>query len=179
MSATADVVSRSLIEIFESVPEYADYGDPETMRSGEDAYRIAVGQLAKHWGDQLLDLAETPPTPLTGRDVHVIDALVEKVGAVIGQLDDLDRARILDHEGPRSEALRAADAGILKALEEISRLMLGINGPRSASLWLKDSAAPIYRRLRRLGRDIARRNQVLRARRAPWRQDAPPVSPRA
>lgn len=179
MGATAGVVSKNLIEVFESVPEYALYDDPDAVRLGEDAYRVAVGRLTKHWGDQLLELAEAPPTPITGRDLNVIDALVERVSAVINQLNDLDRARVVEHDGMRSEALRVADAAILKALEEISRLMRGISGPRTASLWLKDSAAPIYRRLRRLDRDIARRNQILRARRHPWRDDAPRTAPPA
>lgn len=172
MAAGADVVNKALIEIFESVPEYDDYGDPDAIRIGEDTYRVALGRLAKAWGDQLLELAEEPPTPLTGRDVHTIDALVEKISAIIVQLNDLDRARTLDRAGLRHRALLEADAAILKSLEETSRMMQALSAPRSASLWLKDNAAPIYRRLRRLGRDIARRNQVLRARRQPWRDDS-------
>lgn len=175
MAATADVVSKTLIEIFESVPEYADYDDPEAIRQSEDAYRIALGYLTKTWGEQLLEIAEEPPTPLTSHDLHTIDALVEKVSAVITQLNDLDRARTLGSGEQRRTALRETDAAILKALEETSRMMQGINGPRSVSLWLKANAAPIYRRLYRLSRDIARRNQVLRARRHPWRQDSPSI----
>ena len=175
MGATADVVSKTLIEIFESVPEYADYDDPEAIRQSEDAYRIAIGQLTKTWGEQLLELAEEPPTPLTSHDVHTIDALVEKVSAVITQLNDLDRARTLGPGEQRHMALRESDAAILKALEEMSRIMLGINGPRSATLWLKASAAPLYRRLHRLSRDLAKRNQVLRAHRHPWRHDSPQI----
>jgi hypothetical protein len=175
MASTADVVSKTLIEIFDSVPEYADYDDPEAIRQSEDAYRIALGHLAKRWGEQLLEIAEEPPTPLTSHDVHTIDALVEKVSAVIAQLNDLDRARTLGARGQRRAALRESDAAILKALEEMSRMMLGINGPRSVTLWLKANAAPMYRRLHRLGRDIAQRNQVLRARRHPWRHDSPSI----
>mgnify|MGYP001818480785 FL=1 len=172
MTASADVVSRALINIFESVPEYDAYGDPESIRLSEDAYRVAVAQLTKTWGDQLLELAESPPTPLTGRDVHTIDALVEKITAVITQLNDLDRARTLASTGPRHRALQDADAAILSALEVTSRRMQDLNGPRNPSLWIKDNAAAIYRRLRRLSRDIALRNQVLRARRQPWRDDS-------
>ena len=173
MAASAGVVSEALIDIFESVPEYDAYGDPEAIRLSEDCYRIAVARLAKTWGDQLLELAEAPPTPLTGHDVHTIDTLVEKITAILTQLNDLDRARTLSASGTRHRALLEADAAILKALEDTSRRMQGLNGPRSASLWLKDNAPAIYRRLRRLGRDIALRNQVLRARRHPWRDDAP------
>jgi hypothetical protein len=175
MVATADVVSRSLIEIFECVPEYAHYDDPETIRRSEDAYRIALCYLTKTWGEQLLEIAEEPPTPLTSHDLHTIDALVEKVSAVIAQLNDLDRAQTLGSGERRRDALRETDAAILKALEELSRMMHGINGPRSFSLWLRTNAAPIYRRLYRLSREIARRNQVLRARRHPWRQDSPSI----
>ena len=49
--------------------------------------------------------------------------------------------------------------------------MQDLDRPRTTSLWLKDNAAAIYRRLRRIGRDVARRNQVLRARRHPWRDE--------
>lgn len=175
MAAAADVVSKTLVEIFESVPEYADYDDPEVIRQSEDAYRIALGHLTKTWGEQLLELAEQPPTPLTSHDVHTIDALVEKVSAVISQLNDLDRARTLGPGEQRHAALRESDAAILKALEEMSRMMLGIGGPRSVTLWLKANAAPMYRRLHRLSRDIGRRNQVLRARRHPWREGSPSI----
>ena len=152
MVASAGVVSEALIDIFESVPEYDEYVDPEAIRPSEDAYRIAVARLAKTWGDQLLELAEEPPTPLTGQDVHTIDTLVEKISAVLTQLNDLDRARTLATSGTRRRALQEADAAILKALEETSRRMHELNGPRSVNLWLKDNAAAIYRRLRRLGR---------------------------
>jgi hypothetical protein len=171
MAASADVVSEALIEIFESVPEYGAYGDPENIRLSEDVYRIALARLTKNWGDQLLELVESPPTPLTGRDVQTLDALVEKISGVITQLNDLDRARALAAAGPRHLALLNADAAILKALEETSRRMQELHGPRNPSLWVKDNAAAIYRRLRRLGRDIALRNQVLRARRQPWRDE--------
>lgn len=179
MAASADVVSKSLIGIFACVPDYGTYSDPEAIRRSEDAYRIALATLAKAWGDQLLEIAESPPSPLTGRDLHMLDALVEKVGAMIAQLNDLDRARTLGEGGRRREALCESDAAILKAMEEISRRMQTISGPRSVTLWLKDNAAPVYRRLRRLGGDIARRNQVLRARRHPWRDDSPSLGPRA
>jgi hypothetical protein len=171
MAASADVVSEALIEIFESIPEYDAYGDPESIRLSEDAYRIALARLTKTWGDQLLELAESRPTPLTGRDVHTLDALVEKISAVITQLNDLDRSRALAASGPRHCALLEADAAILKALEETSRRMQELYGPRNPSLWIKDNAAPIYRRLRRVGRDVALRNQILRARRQPWRDE--------
>lgn len=177
MNASADVVSESLIGIFESIPEYEAYADPESIRICEDAYRIAVARLTKTWGDQLLELAEAPPTPLTGHDVHTIDALVEKISAVITQLNDLESARTLAAAGHRHRALLESDAAILKALEGTSRRMQELSGPRSASLWLKDNAAAIYRHLRRLSRDIARRNQVLRARRQPWRDDTASVTP--
>lgn len=179
MVASAGVVNESLIDIFECVPDYARYGDPAAIREDEDAYRIAVARLAKSWGDQLLELAEAPPTPLTGRDVHTLDALVEKISAVITQLNDLDRARTLAVSGMRHLALLEADAAILRALEETSRRMQELNRPRSASLWIKDNAAPIYRRLRRLGQEIALRNQVLRALRSPWSEDSKAPRPRA
>ena len=175
MAAAADVVSKVLIEIFESVTEYVNYDDPEAIRQSEDAYRIALAHLAKTWGEQLLELAEEPPTPLTSHDVQTIDALVEKVSAVISQLNDLDRARTLGPGEQRHTALRESDAAILKALEEMAHMMLGLNGPRGVTLWLKANAAPMYRRLYRLSRDIARRNQVLRARRHPWRHDSPSI----
>lgn len=178
MVASADVVSRTLVEIFDSVPDYESYTDPEAIRTGEEAYRMALGKLAKNWGDQLLEIAEEPPTPLTSRDVHTLDALIEKVSAFLSQLNDLDRARTLGTRGRRQAALRESDAAILKSVEETSRRMQTINGPRNISLWLKDNAAPVYRRLRRLGADLARRNQVLRARRHPWREDSPGHGPR-
>jgi hypothetical protein len=173
MAASADVVDKTLIDIFESVPEYGAYADPDSIRLFEDAYRIALARLTKTWGDQLLELAEDPPTPLTGRDVHTIDALVERISAVITQLNDLDEARALATSGTRCRALQQADAAILKALEETSRRMQELGGARSPSLWIKAHAGPIYKRLRRLDRDVALRNQVLRARRQPWRDDTP------
>jgi hypothetical protein len=173
MASSADVVSKALIDVFESVPEYANYDRPESIRRNEDRFRLAVGRLTKAWGDQLLELAEEPPTPLTSRDIQTLDALVETVTAVIEQLDDLDRARSLRAGEGRHEALRRADAGILRALEETSRLMDSLSRSRSASLWIRANAAPVYRRLRRLGRDVALRNHVLRARRHPWRDDSP------
>jgi hypothetical protein len=165
MAASADVVDKALIEIFETVPEYDTYGDPEALRISEDTYRVALARLTKTWGDQLLELAEAPPTPLTGRDVSTIDALVEKISGILSLLNGLQRARTLGTEGARREALLETDAAILKALEDTCRMMHALDGPRSASLWLKDNAAPIYRRLGRLSRDISRRNQVLLTRR--------------
>ena len=109
MAASADVVNKVLIEIFESVPEYDDYGDPDAIRAGEDTYRVALARLTKNWGDQLLELAEEPPTPLTGHDVHTIDALVENIAAIITQLNDLDRARTLGRTGVRRRALSEAE----------------------------------------------------------------------
>ena len=179
MAASADVVNKVLIEIFESVPEYDDYGDPDAIRAGEDTYRIALARLTKTWGDQLLELAEEPPTPLTGHDIHTIDALVENISAIITQLNDLDRARTLGRAGVRYHALRESDAAILKSLDDASRMMQALNGPVSASMWLKANAAPIYRRVCRLGRDIARRNQVLRSRPHPWRYDSDSFDNRA
>lgn len=175
MRSSADVASGCLIEVFDKVPDYSSYVDPDAIRPGEDGYRVAVGRLAKYWGDQLLEIAEDPPTPITGHDVHTLDILVETISALITQLNDLDRARPLESGSARDEALRIADASILKGLEETARLMGELVGPRTVSLWVRHHAGPVYRRLRRLGRDFARRNQVLRARRAPWAADHPAV----
>ncbi|RKZ13398.1 hypothetical protein DRQ32_01690 [bacterium] len=178
MSSSADVVSKNLIEIFGCVPDYDTYTDPEAIRCSEDAYRVALALLAKSWGDQLLEIIEQPPSPLTSREVHTLDALIGKVSAVINQFNDLDRTRTLGPHGRRHTALGECDATILKAVEETARRMQQISGPRNINLWLKDNAAPVYRRLRRLGEDIARRNQVLRARRHPWRDDSPSLGNR-
>jgi hypothetical protein len=175
MAASADVVNKALIEIFETVPEYDTYGDSEALRISEDTYRVALARLTKTWGDQLLELAEAPPTPLTGRDVSTIDALVEKISGILSLLNGLDRARTLGSEGTRRQALLETDATILKSLEDTSGMMQALDGPRSVSLWLKDNAAPIYRRLGRLSRDISRRNQVLLARRRSSNPDHGPL----
>jgi hypothetical protein len=161
MTASAAVVSAKLIELFDNVPEYVDYDCDEVVKDFESDYRIALGRIAKSWGDQLLDLAEHPASPLTRNETKTIDALLERISEVFEQLNTFEEVRVPADDTDRRETLRLVDGSILHAIEETASLMCGLQSKHAASLWLHDRAGKMYRRLRRLARELRRRNQVL------------------
>lgn len=161
MTASAAVVSTRLIDVFDHVPEYTDYDCEDVVKELESEYRVALGRLAKAWGDSLLDLAEHPRAPLTKRETRTIDALLERISEVFEQLNTFERVALPASEWKRREALKLADSTILHTLEETAELMRSLQPARGASLWLNHHAAPMYRRLRRLSKMLERRNRVL------------------
>ncbi len=162
MTASAAVASAELVEVFDTVPEYVDYDSVDAVREFETDYRVALGRITKAWGDALLDVAERPIAPLTQKEIRTIDALLERLSDVFEQLNDFERTRIRADEIGRREALREADARILRTLEETADFVHELHPSRAPSLWLQRRGGMVYRRLRRLAQQLRARNQVLR-----------------
>lgn len=160
-SHAAAVVSSQMVDVFHHVPEYRDYDHADSVRDGESHYRVALGRVAKAWGDQLLDLVENPRTGLTRTETRTIDALLERISEVFAQLNAFDLSEFRSDDTRRRMQLREADGAILDTVEEGSALMRDLRLTQGASLWLHDHAGAMYRRLRRLARQLERRNAVL------------------
>ena len=160
-SHAAAVVSNLMIDVFHHVPEYRDYHRADSVRDGESNYRVALGRVAKAWGDQLLDLAENPSTGLTRTEARTIDALLERISEVFAQLNAFDLAELDSDDHQRRTELREADGTILDTVEEGAALMRDLRMTQGASFWLHDHAGAMYRRLRRLARQLEYRNAVL------------------
>ena len=161
MTASAAVVSGKLIELFDNVPEYFNYDCDEVVKDLESDYRIALGKVAKAWGDQILDLAEHPASPLTRNEARTIDALLERISEVFEQLNTFVIVELTSDDDELREHLRKVDGQILHAVEEMATLMWELQTKRGASLWLNERAGKMYRRLRRLARELRHRNRVL------------------
>ncbi len=185
MSASATIVSSDLVELFDTVPDYQDYSSPESIKDFEADYRIALGRLAKGWGDQLLDLAEHPSVPLSHEDAQAIDTLLERISEVFEQLNAF-RAPAFD---PNSEVgrqrLQVSDGQILHTVESAIGDLSHLNPASGPCQWLDAHAGDFQRRLRRLSRELRRRNRLLRGldssdstRHAPRPKSRPQDSPR-
>lgn len=170
----AAVVSSMMVEVFHHVPEYLDYDHADSVRHGESNYRVALGRVAKAWGDQLLDLAENPGTGLTRTETRTIDALLERISEIFAQLNAFDPTELSVDDSQRRVDLREADGSILDTVEEGSALMRDLRMTQGASLWLHDHAGAMYRRLRRLTRQLEHRNAVLGGRPQPRQRASRP-----
>lgn len=161
MTASAAVVSTQLIDLFDHVPEYQDYDCPDVVKELEADYRVAMGRVTKAWGDALLDLAERPRSPLTKQELRTIDALLDRITEIFDQLNTFEQTRLPAKATERRERLRVADGSILKTIEEAAQLIAALQPSRGVSLWLNENAAPMYRRLRRITKELRVRNRVL------------------
>jgi len=162
MSATATIVSIDLVELFDTVPDYVEYRSPESIKDLEADYRIALGRLAKGWGDQLLDLAERPSVPLRQEDAQTIDTLLARISEIFEQLNSF-RGAVFDPENPvGQQRLRVSDGQILHAVESTIGLLAQLDPASGPGLWLEAHAADFQRRLMRLSRELRRRNGLLR-----------------
>ena len=159
--SAAAVVSGLMVEVFDHVPEYLEYDHADSVHVSESGYRVALGRVAKAWGDQLLDLAENPGNGLTRTETRTIDALLERISEIFAELNAFDHAELPSDDTRRRLQLREADASILDTVEEAAALMRRLRLTQGPSLWLQDNAGPVYRRLRRIARQLERRNQVL------------------
>lgn len=166
-SHAAAVVSSQMVDVFHHVPEYLDYDHADSVRDGESQYRVALGRVAKAWGDQLLDLVENPRSGLTRTETRTIDALLERISEVFAQLNAFDLEAFEKGDTQRRLQLREADGSILDTVEEGSALMRDLRLTQGTSLWLHDHAGAMYRRLRRLARQLEHRNAVLGGRPVP------------
>lgn len=162
MPARAAVIApEPLVDVFEHVPEYTDYDQPDSVKSSESEYRISLGRVIKAWGDQLLDVAENSDTPLSHEEMQSID---EILGGIAELFDELNRFRptsVSDQESARVDRLRRADALIIALLEESHRIMQPLRERRQAKHWLDDRAADMARSLHALVTGLERRNDVL------------------
>jgi hypothetical protein len=161
MTANAAVVSTKLVELFDTVPDYLDYECEEAVRDTESDYRVALGRVAKAWGDQLLELAEHPPSPLTRNERQTIDILLNLIGQVFRELNTFQDTFLPPGDRRRRLRLRRSDGTILRCMEQSVRLMDALHPRDGAALWLHGSASGMYRRLRRLTRELHRRNELL------------------
>ena len=163
MTANAAVVSTKLVELFDTVPDYLDYECEEAVRDTESDYRVALGRVAKAWGDQLLDLAEHPPSPLTRNERRTIDTLLNLIGQVFRELNSFQDTYLPPGDRRRRLRLRRSDGAILRCVEQSVRVMDALQTRDGPALWLHGNASGMYRRLRRLTRELHRRNELLAA----------------
>jgi hypothetical protein len=162
MSATATIVSTDLVELFDTVPDYFEYQSPESIKDLEADYRIALGRLAKGWGDQLLDMAERPSVPLSQEDAQAIDTLLERISDVFEQLNSF-RGAVFDPENEVGrQRLQVSDGQILQTVESTICVLGALDPANGPCQWLDDHAGGFQRRLRRLSRELRRRNRLLR-----------------
>ena len=161
MPASATLVSTDLVELFDTVPEYAEYGDADSIQNLEADYRIALGRLAKSWGDQLLDVAEHPLVPLSQQETRAIDTLLERISEIFEQLNSFQISRCTKDDPKAEERMRHSDAQIISAAESATWMLHQLQSKVTCSEWLQSQGPGLQRRLRRLSRELRRRNRVL------------------
>jgi hypothetical protein len=162
MSAAATIVSTDLIELFDTVPDYLEYQSPQSIMDLESDYRVALGRLAKTWGDQLLELAERPSVPLSSEDAEALDSLLARISDVFEQLNAF-RGAVFDPENSAGrQRLRVSDAQILHTVESTMSLLAELDPARGPGIWIEMHGAPFQRRLLRLSRELRRRNRLLK-----------------
>lgn len=161
MPATATLVSTDLVELFDTVPEYEEYRSTDTIQNLEADYRIALGRLAKSWGDQLLDVAERPMVPLSQEEARAIDTLLERISEIFEQLNSFRISRCTGDDAEAELRMRRSDAQIMSAAESATRILHELHPNAACGHWLQTQGGSLQRRLRRLSRELRRRNRVL------------------
>lgn len=158
---SAATSSPDLNRILEAFPDYGCYGDSQVAQEAESPYRLAMGRLLKEWGDRLLDVLESQPGNLTRTQAITIDGLVRAITASFEILNSLDPVGVDPRDRHRIEKLQRCDGVILKLLDEALRLTSLLRQREFSGSWLTQNARPLYRRLRRLQRQLALRNALL------------------
>jgi hypothetical protein len=158
---TAAISSPVLAHILEAFPDYGCYGNSQVAQEAESPYRLAMGQLLKEWGDRLLDVLESQPSSLTRTQAITIDTLVRAITANFEILNSMDPVAVDPRDRRRIERLQRCDSTILQLLDEALHLTSLLRQREFSGSWLMQNARPLYRRLRRLQRELAMRNALL------------------
>jgi hypothetical protein len=158
---TAAISSPVLAQVLEAFPDYDRYGNAQVAQEAESPYRLAMGRLLKEWGDRLLDVMEGQPSSLTRTQAITIDTLVRSITESFEVLNSAAPIAVDPRDGLRIEKLRRCDSAILRLLDEVLRLTNRLRQREFSGTWLTQNARPLYRRLRRLHRELAFRNALL------------------
>ena len=162
MSArAASLAPDALIDVFEHVPEYTGYDQPDTVKACESEYRISLGRVIKAWGDHLLEVAENTETPLSRQELQSIDAILSGIADLFDQLNRFQPTRVALAETVRRDRLRRADAMIIALMEESARIIRPLERQRVGTAWLSESADAMTASLDALVHGLERRNAVL------------------
>jgi len=157
----AAIAPETLVDVFENVPEYSHYDEPDSVKSCESEYRISLGRVIKGWGDRLLDVAENARTPLSRDEMHSIDLILAGIAETFDELNRFRPTQVDEDEIARVERLRRADALIITILEESQRIIQALDGKRETQEWLTQRAEDMTRSLQALATGLERRNDVL------------------
>lgn len=161
MTDRAALVAPGLAELIRTLPEYDGYGDADVAYHTESPFRLAIGRLLKDWGDRLLDIAEFQGNFLTQDQARAVDTLVQRISDVFRLLNCSGRI-VVDIANPELlRELRTTDARIVRLIEEALALASDLRRTDVSARWLRGTAGPFYRRLRRIARQAELRNQLL------------------
>jgi hypothetical protein len=161
MTDRAAMVAPRLVDLIRALPEYEAYGDADTAYHSESPYRLAIGRLLKDWGDRLLDIAEFQGRFLSAEQARAIDALVQRISDVFRLLNCSGHIALDTRDRELLRELRGTDARLLRLLEESSELTGELRRSDMSVEWLRTTAGPLYRRLRRIRRQAQLRNELL------------------
>lgn len=157
----AAIAPDTLVDVFEHVPEYSEYTEPESVKSNESEYRISLGRVIKSWGDQLLDVAENAPAPLTRQEMHSLDQILAGIADLFDELNRFEPTQLIESERARLDRLHRADAMIIALLEESQRIIEPLGVKRNTDQWFVERAEEMTRSLHALATGLERRNDVL------------------
>lgn len=157
---SARALPLPLTELLERVPDYRDYGRPGRAERQEAPWRLGVARAVKRYGDRLMGVAEVEG-PLGGTESHAVDMLVSRVGDVVQQLSVRGECWVRPGDRGTRRELAVLDRRILSRLEDLLDRQVGLGRRVPVTTWLHAHAAPCYRQLRRLRRDVQRRNELL------------------
>lgn len=160
MARSARTLPSSLTEVLEQIPDYRDYGRPGRAESHEAPWRLGVARAVKRYGDRLLGVAELEG-PLGASESHAVDMLLSRVGDAVQQLSVRGECWLRPGDRAARRELAVLDRRILARLEELLSRQVGLGRRVPVTPWLHAHAAPCYRQLRRLRRDIKARNEIL------------------
>lgn len=160
MARSAHTLPLALTEVLERIPDYRDYGRPGRAERHEAPWRLGVARALKRFGDRLMGVAELEG-PLGATESHAVDMLVSRVGDAVQELSVRGECWVRPGDRASRRELARIDRSILARLEDLLDRQVGLGRRVPATTWLHAHAAPCYRQLRRLRRDVRQRNEIL------------------
>ncbi|NNM32152.1 MAG: hypothetical protein HKO53_03760, partial [Gemmatimonadetes bacterium] len=117
----ASVSPTEIASVLDALPDYSRYFQADRAHDEESPYRLALGRVAKDWGDQLLDIIEAKPTPLNHAQINLVDALLQGIGEIFRALNANGEIAPETLDARTMRALRRCDGELLTSLEVAQR----------------------------------------------------------
>ena len=160
MAFYAKVSTPRIVRVLDAMPNYSDYAEERRATESETSYRLALGQVLKAWGDQLLDLAEQQPRALSRAQTRMVDTLLEGISEVFHTLNEMEELHSWGNR-PAPHELLESDARLLELLERAQRIVLELRQREFSGVWIEKHAKPLYKTFRRMEKVLASRNDIL------------------